>query len=374
MQAVVINGRFLGRRPTGVDRYALEVIRALDVLIGQGDAAVRGLSFEILAPEGTPAPQGLQHVKFRCAGKSTGYVWEQFTLPGQLRGRWLLNLCNTAPLIVRSQSVVIHDAATARLRDVFSPVFRRAYGFMMPAIGRRASAILTISKFSRNELQQCWGIATDQMALAGGSGEHILRVVPDPTTLERLNLRPQAYVLAVGSVAAHKNFARLAEAAKVLEGTGVELAVVGAALPEVFGGEDIAQSPAVRRIGSVNDGELRALYDHALAFAFPSVYEGFGLPPLEAMQCGCPVIASNAASIPEVCAEAAWYFDPFEQRSIQDALLRIVANRDHRTALIAAGRLRSSRFRWSDSARAIATSIHRRSCDADLAPAWQAPE
>ena len=359
MNEVVINGRFLGRRPTGVDRYAIEVIRALDDLLQQDDPDLRRFTFEILAPAGTLAPEGLKNIRFRCAGIGSGYAWEQLELPRALHGRWLLNLCNTAPMIVQRQTVVVHDAATARLTDAFSPMFRRVYGLMMPTIGRRACSPITISDFSRTELSQCWGIDTHGSPLASGSGEHILRVEPDPDALDRYRLRPHAYVLAVGSAAPHKNFARLAAAAGVLEGTGIDLAVVGASIPRVFGTAELALSPAVRQIGYVDDRALRALYDNALAFAFPSIYEGFGLPPLEAMHCGCPVIASSAASLPEVCGPAALYFDPLDAHSIEVALLRIATRPAERAALIEAGHQRTNRFRWSDCARAIVASIGR---------------
>jgi len=359
MNEVVINGRFLGRRPTGVDRYAIEVIRALEGLLHQGDPDLRPYSFEILAPVGTPQPEGLRHIRFRCAGMGRGYAWEQLELPRALHGRWLLNLCNTAPLIVQRQTVVVHDAATARLTNAFSPMFRRVYGLMMPTIGRRARSPITISEFSRTELSQCWGIDTDGLPLASGSGEHILRVAPDPDALDRYRLRPHAYVLAVGSAAPHKNFARLAGAARVLEGTGIDLAVVGAANPKVFGTAGVPTGSALRQIGYVDDRSLRALYDHALAFAFPSIYEGFGLPPLEAMHCGCPVLASCAASLPEVCGPAALYFDPLDQQSIEAALLRMVTRPAERAVLIEAGHQRTTRFRWSDCARAIVSTIDR---------------
>ncbi|MDQ6680773.1 MAG: glycosyltransferase, partial [Pseudomonadota bacterium] len=115
----------------------------------------------------------------------------------------------------------------------------------------------------------------------------------------------------------------------------------------------------VVRTGRIDDARLKALFVHARAFVFPSLYEGFGIPPLEAMACGCAVIASDAASIPEICGDAAGYFDPTSIASIRDALLRILRDDAWHAALREAGRARAEIFTWDASAAQLLEHLHR---------------
>ena len=155
-------------------------------------------------------------------------------------------------------------------------------------------------------------------------GEHILREAADTAVLARHGLVPGRFALVVGTKAAHKGLAGLAEAQAMLASRGLVLAVAGATDAAVFrqGGDPAGQ--AVVPLGRVSDAELRALYEAALCLIFPSRYEGFGLPPLEAMTCGCPVIAADAAAVPEVCGDAALWFDNDGPRRLPDALARLL--------------------------------------------------
>lgn len=357
MNQIVINGRFLSRQHTGVDRFAIESIRALDELLVADDPAVTRMSFEIVAPKQARAPAGLRRIGFTQTGRLQGHLWEQLELTRALKGRRLLNLCNTGPLLVRRQAVVIHDAATVRVPDAYTRAFRLSYRVLMPALGKRADSVMTVSDFSRRELDACWGIAADGVDVVAEGGEHLLREPADVTVLERHGLRPQAYLLAVGSMAPHKNLTALLRAVSSPTVLPIDLVIAGGSNSRIFSDVDFPVSTRVRRLGYINDRELRALYESALAFVFPSRYEGFGLPPLEAMACGCPVVSSAAASLPEVCGDAALLVDLHDPMALRRAIQRILTEPMLRDGLRAAGLRRAAQFGWQRAALGIARRL-----------------
>ena len=166
-----------------------------------------------------------------------------------------------------------------------------------------------------------------------------------PDVLARNGLEPHRYALAVGTSAAHKNLAALQGAAALLERHGMTLALAGARDASVF---QSTGTSAARALGRVTDAELRALYENALCLVFPSRYEGFGLPPLEAMWCGCPVIAGRAGAVPEVCGDAALWFEPGDPAGIAHALDQLIAGAG--PALAQAGRARAQLYSWPAAA------------------------
>jgi glycosyltransferase involved in cell wall biosynthesis len=154
-------------------------------------------------------------------------------------------------------------------------------------------------------------------------------------------------------MAKHKNIQALLGIADALADQHIQVVLVGGANQRVFGTSETSAESNIIRAGYVADGELKSLYESALCFVFPSLYEGFGIPPLEAMQMGCPVVASNAAALPEVLADAALYASPLDQAELLAQIVRIRDDAGLRQALVEAGRLRASRYQWDDSARAL---------------------
>jgi glycosyltransferase involved in cell wall biosynthesis len=267
-------------------------------------------------------------------------------------------MCNTAPLFHKNQATIIHDVAPARVPHSYGRLFRAWYRFMTPIIYSGSASICTVSHFSREELSSLFGVRPDICVLPEGT-DHMHRIKADPSVLDRHNLRQRPYVFAVSSLAAHKNFSAVGRAIHLLGDPGFDVAVAGAENPKVFGhaGEDLP--PFIRKLGYVSDAELKALYENAGCFIFPSIYEGFGLPPVEAMSCGCPVIASNAASIPEVCGQAAQYFDPFDAGMLADTLRRVMADSRLRAQMRLDGLRRAADLRWEASALALLQEIRR---------------
>jgi glycosyltransferase involved in cell wall biosynthesis len=170
--------------------------------------------------------------------------------------------------------------------------------------------------------------------------------------LGRHGLGARPYVLAVSTANPAKNFAAVVRAIELAGTVGCDFVLAGGTDPQVFARAAAPLPAAVRRVGYVTDAELRALYEHATCFVHPSLYEGFGLPALEAMQCGCPVLASDAASIPEVCGDAALYCDARSPADIAGKLGTLVRDPALRRRLAERGRARAARFSWRSAAAA----------------------
>ncbi|TDQ79012.1 glycosyltransferase family 4 protein [Paraburkholderia silvatlantica] len=354
---LMINGRFLGRRATGVDRFAFETIRALDQLIELGDSRVAGLRTEIIVPEALAAmPNPFRHVAVRASGKGGGLRWEQLALPQAARGRLLLNLCNSGPLLYRRQITVLHDAAPARVPDSYSRSFVAWYRLMAPRLGRISRRVITVSEFSRRELCDAYRIPENKIGVVPESGEHMLRVQQDGGKAENaLDERP--FVLAVGSLNRHKNFQLVADAARLIRNAQFDIVVVGGGDARVYGTGQDALPEFVKHLGYVSDGELAALYRRAACFVYPSRYEGFGLPPVEALALGCPVIASRLPAVEEACSDAVLYTSPDDPAQLAGLLERITSDAALRERLRERGRARTAELTWQATATRLIEEI-----------------
>ena len=349
---IAINGRFLTQRASGVQRFAAEAIKAIDALL-DSDAyrALKG-RIEILAP-----PQArdfpLKNIPLRRAGFFSGYLWEQVEYPLHARERLLLNLCMLGPLIARHQIVVVHDATVRALPENFSPRFRAAYGFLIPRLCARADLVVTVSEFSRQEIGKWYGANIDTMPVCYEGGDHITAVAPDLSVLDRLGLQGRKFFLGVGVDSSNKNIAKVVEAFQAAKFDDTMLVLTGARDPRVYGHFGEVNSAGVRMIGYVSDQELRALYERALALVFPSLYEGFGLPPVEAMTCGCPVVISEQPALLEVCGDAALRCEANDVAALSRHMRTLHDDAALRQRMSAAGHERARRFTWAATARAL---------------------
>jgi glycosyltransferase involved in cell wall biosynthesis len=344
-----LNGRFLSQRVTGVQRYAREVVCALDAYLQRNPQLTRDLQISLLAPPDSTLNLELAQIVVRRVGRLRGQLWEQLELPLHARGQALLSLANTAPAFVARQAVTIHDASVFAVPDAYSPAFRSWYRLMLPLLGRRARCVVTTSEFSRTELVRRLGVADGRIRVVPCGHEHILAIPPQGSILQRHGLGERPYVLAVSSLSRHKNLEAVYAAIRLLQPIGCDYVLAGPVNPRVFG-SGLNAPPGIIRLGYVSDGELRALYENAACFVYPSRYEGFGLPPLEAMACGCPVIVARAASLPEVCGDAALYVDPDNPGELAAAIRRVLCEEGVGSELRHRGRQRAKRWTWTRSA------------------------
>ena len=345
------NGRFLGRNATGVDRYAREILKAMDVLIQENHPLTAGLTMDILCPSGAREASPFKNLQIRLLRSAPGHVWEQFILPRHLKGG-LLSLCNTGPVAATRQILCIHDVNTRLTPESYGLMFRTAYRLLLPALGRRAARIVTVSRFSQKAIAQFGIAASDEIDVIHDGYEHVLEWNADCSALNEADL-PHPFVLLVGSKAQHKNVAIIYSIAEDLAARGIHILVIGGNETRVYARERSGALPPsnVRHLGRVDDNDLAFLYRHALCLVFPSRTEGFGLPVLEAMALGCPVVSSDAASLPEVCGDAVLYASPDDATSWFAAIRRIADEPMLRERLAVAGLKRSKLFSWREGAK-----------------------
>jgi glycosyltransferase involved in cell wall biosynthesis len=359
--SVFLNGRFFSQSVTGVQRFSMEIAGAIDGLVASGEWPE---TVVLTPPQVDPsgilrAAAAFQRLRLREVGRTGGHLWEQAELPGAARGGILVSLGNTAPVLAgRRQVVVIHDAGVFDTPESYSLRFRAWYKALQHGLVRTGVQVATVSEFSRRRIAARLGIDPARITVMYEGADHILRVAADPDTLARHHLRPRGFALVVSSRVAHKNLAALHEAAAALERRGLLIAVAGAANPDVF--RDVPDADfAERRLGRVSDGELRSLYENAACLLFPSRYEGFGLPPVEAMACGCPVLAARGGAVEEICADGALYFSPGDQQSIIAAVERLLDETGLADDLRVRGRVRAAALSWKASARALGQVVRR---------------
>lgn len=357
-----LNGKFLAQRMTGVQRYAHGILRGLDEVLASAPETSQRVV--LLSPHSAPSVS-LRCIEQRTVGQRDAslHAWEQFTLPWQSRNGVLMSMAGSASLLHPRQILTLHDAAIYEHPEAYTRAFITWYRMLFAVCSRRSPLLVTSSIFSKSKLGSFLRRDENAISVIPGAADHITQYTADQSIIGRLALQPRRYWLAVGSANPTKNFARLVEAFDAVpRALGVQLVIVGGRNNDVFLG-GTGPTPKDDRFvwtGPISDECLRTLYEHALGFVFPSLYEGFGLPPLEAMACGCPVAAAHAASIPEVCSDAALYFDPSSTAEITAALCRLTEDQALRADLITRGAQRASEFSWASSAVELLRELRER--------------
>ena len=349
MLPVKVNARFLLQVPTGVQRYAFEILR-------------RWPSVELIAP-GIPLNFYREaigrHVLKRTWGFSfsvLGHIWEQAVLPWFCQGGVLWSPGGSGPLAHPRQVVTVHDIAHIEHPEWYGKAFTQYYAWLLPRLLRRVARVITVSDFSRLRILDIFGIDEDKVVVTplgvdrrfSPRGKEEVRQVREIYRLEK------PYVLSVSAVSERKNLVRLLLAWKSLSFSDIELVMVGPQGLAFSGGhkmpEEIWSIPGVRYLGYVPDDHLPALYSGALAFAYVSLYEGFGLPVLEAMACGAAVVTSNITALPGLVGDAALLVNPYDVEAIADGIWRAVQDSNLREQLRSKGLERSKMYDWGKTA------------------------
>jgi glycosyltransferase involved in cell wall biosynthesis len=279
-------------------------------------------------------------------------LFEQVALPWSARADLLLSLGGPAPVLARRQVATMHDAGVFRVPESYSWAFRSWYRLMYRVVARRASVVLTVSRFSAGELARVLDVSESRFVVAPDGSDHVDAVEP---VRPDLPIEEGAFLLCVGTPAPHKN---LSLPLGVLDDLAQPLVVVGTVGARVFGEHSpTTRSPERARFpGRLSDAEVVWLYRHAAALVFPSRYEGFGLPVVEAQRLGCPVVCADRSSLPEVAGDGAVYFDPEDSRSLLAALDQVQGDR---AGLVARGRANADRFRWYTTVDIVAAALDR---------------
>lgn len=359
MQArVFLNGRFLHQPLTGVQRFSTELSRAIDsLMVGGKWPETVALMPRSTTNEATSRQSPFQHLELREVGRTQGHLWEQTDLPKAASGGVLINLGNTGPLLSgRRQIVVIHDASVFDAPYSYTPQFRIWYKALQRGLARTGARIVTVSEFSRKRISTVLGLDPAQIEVIYEGADHLRRIAPETAALQRHGLQPRRFVLVVGSLAPHKNIAQLRELALALKYRGLTLAIVGGFDANVFRDANLSSITA-RKLGRVTDAVLRALYENAACLLFTSRYEGFGLPPVEAMACDCPVIANAGGAVEEVCGDAVLYVNADQGLTTTAAVERLLDDQAFADQLRLSGRKRVAPLSWQASAQALGNVV-----------------
>ncbi|MEP2505778.1 MAG: glycosyltransferase family 1 protein [Paracoccaceae bacterium] len=295
---------------------------------------------------------GWKYIEIRALRGGSGHIWEQTALWRASRNGALISLCNSGPVLHKNQIVALHDANIYAIPHAFSWKYRLFHKALRPILARRADQLVTVSAFSAQELARYCSLSSKEFRIIPNSADHILRIKPESGALTEFGLSRGRYLLAVGNQSPNKNIARLAAAYAEVK----DLPILAIAGGEAHGlaAAGIENTDRIRVLGRVDDRSLRALYEGAKGFVWPSFYEGFGIPPLEAMALGTPVLASRNSAMPEILGNAAVYFDPESLSDIRLAIeLFCKADETEHNLMRSRGSDRAHLYSWENSAATL---------------------
>jgi glycosyltransferase involved in cell wall biosynthesis len=353
---IFFNGRFLTQGMTGVQRTAYELVLATDALIEKGIIDRKEFSFKLLYSGNILNEINLKHIEIVNKGFLKGNLWEQLELPFYTRNGLLISMCTVSPLLKRKQIVFIHDASIFTNPKFFSFIFRTWYKIAIAALRENAEHIVTVSEFSKNELITYASFNAEKVSVIPNAAEHILRYgVPTESFKQKVaDLKP--YFLAVSSLSANKNFEGLSKALNKIDFNGYNMLIAGGSVHTL---QSTKPDSRINYLGYVSNEELKHLYKNASIFIFPSFYEGFGIPPLEAMTCGCPCIVSNTSSLPEIFADTCEYFDPFDIDDMAIKIGGLIKSQRQQVNLKYRGFEQSKKYNWEKSANKLFALIEK---------------
>ncbi|GHU44706.1 group 1 glycosyl transferase [Spirochaetia bacterium] len=318
---VLINGDFLCRKITGIERYAWEITNRLDTLCDKDEIG-------IIVPHNAQVPpyKNLYILRHKKDLRSQLF-WKMITLQFFLvthRTWTILDFGNTCLPLAPGISF-LHDIHCRIMPKDFITTREKLIclysRFQYWLISKRAKKIVTVSYFSRDQIAKTYGIPPEKISVVYSSWNHFASVTADYSILDETPSLKTEFYFSLGTLIKRKNIAWILEYARKHKDTLFVLS--GSPLSKIKTGGDIDSPPAnIIYLGYLNDGQVKALMEKCKAFLLPSYYEGFGLTPLEALSCGAKIIVANAASLPEIYGNTAHYIDPFNTDVDLDALMQ----------------------------------------------------
>ena len=308
---IIVNGKFMSQTVTGVQRYAREILLELDKIVTKED------NIEIAINADAKDIPEYKNIAIKQIGKFTGNLWEQISLPLYvIKNRGVcVSLCNMMPILT-PHIVVIHDVSFKANPTFYSRKFRMWYDFVFKLCLHRTRYIITVSEFSKSEICKYYKVNANKISIVPNAWQHFEHIGFDENTLEKYNLSKNDYYFAMSSMSPNKNFKWIAEAAK--NNPDSVFAVAGGINSKVFGTNFSFDMPEnLKLLGYVSDEEAKTLMRDCKAFLFPTFYEGFGLPPLEAMSVGAKAVVSDNECMREIYGNSTQYINPYDVTQIK---------------------------------------------------------
>jgi glycosyltransferase involved in cell wall biosynthesis len=337
---IYVNAKFRNQPMAGVQRYAGEICDRLKEYVCeiQDQSYSRGIK---------------------------GHMWEQFVLPRKVpRGELLWSPCTTGPLRVSYHVPTIHSLAFLEFSDGFSAVFREWYRFLIPRLARRCPRILTVSEFSKSRIVELLKVPESKVGIVyNGVNSNFHPASSDEIGEVKRKFKIDCrYFVSLGTLEPRKNLRRLFQAwpllRKKMGDEPIKLIVIGKS-ENVFRQEKFENiTDDIVFTGRLSDAEIRGVMSGASGMIYPALYEGFGIPPIEAMACGCPVACSNATALPEVVGTAAVLFDPLSIESIADSMVDVL-DESKKQSRIDAGLRQAGKYSWDVSARQVLEELRK---------------
>lgn len=302
-----INGRFLTQRITGVQRYAIEIVKCLDDILNDEDDVTI-----LIPPEPLVNTLDLKNIKQKRIGKLRGHFWIQVSLPLYIKKHdgELLTFSGIAPILSPGYWTV-HDITFIRHPESFNWKFRLIYTIALKLGLKRSKKVFTVSEFSKNEIASHFNMPKEKILVAYSSANYLLNRPYNKVDILKYGLKPKSYYLSVSSKNLHKNQSFIVELAQ--EHPDITFVIAGGehkAFNTNRQHSNVVENTNLIYTGYVNDDDLASLYKAAKGFIFPSVYEGFGLPPLEAIILGCKSIALSDIPVFREIYRNAYFFNP----------------------------------------------------------------
>lgn len=345
MKKIYINGRFLTQNITGVQRYAIEIVKALDKYLNDNKLNDE-YKFEVVCPKNIKQNLNLKNIEIKKIGNLKGHLWEQIELPLYVKNKFLFNFCNCAPLVKKNQIVTIHDVAVCDIPYAYSKSFRIWYKFMYRVLTSRVKKIFTVSEFSKKRLNEYFNIPLERIVVTYNGIDHMKNIKFDKNIFSKFNIEKNNYVLAVSSLNPSKNFRLILETAKI--SPEFNFVIAGGTNSNIFKEQGLEITSNVKFIGYVNDEELVALYKYASCFVYPSIYEGFGIPPLEAMYFNCPVIVSDIEVFKEIYMDSVLYCDINDNNILREKIILLSKNSMMKNFVINKMQNLKEKYKWNN--------------------------
>lgn len=297
----LVDGRFLASMSTGVDRYAYQSLKELDKIC-------KDIDISILVPSN--AKEIPDYKKIKVIKSHFSKFWTQivFAINALIRRATPVNLCNEVSIFAKKGICALHDVCYAEDVDFFPEEEKQWFLKIYKRITKHSLKIVTVSQFSKKRICELLNVPEEKIVVAGNGWQHFSDVKSDETVFDKhKDIRKGEYYFCMASANKNKNVAWVVENAKY--NPDKQYVLGGKDLDVVY---KLSEVKNIIFVGFLNDGHAKALMEHCKAFLFPSFYEGFGIPPLEAQSVGTQIIISDAASLPEIFKDSAHYIKPDE--------------------------------------------------------------